>query len=524
MWAPGKTTLCRELISRFAEEPDIETHLILDPSFPTSSEFLGILCEMMTGKRPDTSQSETALKETLKQHLFEKGVQQQRTVVLIIDEGQKISAACAEILRELLNYETNTFKLLQIVLFAQKEFESILEQHANFADRINLLHYLAPMSFSDTRSMIRHRLKTFQQHAQTGKAWFTGPALWAIYTASKGYPRRIIHVCHQSMLAMIIQNKTRAGWAIIRSCKNRIRPSKPSFKKKMAWTGFLILAAAIALFAANPDWLAKAPDTVEQTVFKIDTAKHTPSVRLPATPLPEPASANPVAMAADVQPDAEKVPSEEKTPEPGTAEPIPKSHRTVDAAPAAPISPVPVLQEDQTDPVHAPTLPHLEPPALLGSLTVMPGDTIGRLIATVYGTYRNRYLKTLLEANPHILNPNSIEPGDEIHFPTMAFHTRIPSINANWIVFDTLTSLPESRERLDELHARTGIALRLISGWSAENGLRFQIAAKGYFASPESAGRYLSALPQQPAPEGSVISGWGDGTLLYADPFAGGRQ
>ncbi|MDD4998121.1 MAG: AAA family ATPase, partial [Syntrophales bacterium] len=40
----GKTTLCRHLISKFAEPDgtadDVETHLLLDPSFSTPLEFL----------------------------------------------------------------------------------------------------------------------------------------------------------------------------------------------------------------------------------------------------------------------------------------------------------------------------------------------------------------------------------------------------------------------------------------------------------------------------------------------------
>jgi len=80
-------------------------------------------------------ESEWQLKEYIKKYLFRKGVDEKKTVVLIIDEGQKLPEFCMEILREFLNYETNEFKLLQIVIFAQNEFRQILKAHANFADR-----------------------------------------------------------------------------------------------------------------------------------------------------------------------------------------------------------------------------------------------------------------------------------------------------------------------------------------------------------------------------------------------------
>ena len=76
---------------------------------------------------------------------------EKKTVVLIIDEGQKLPDFCLEILREFLNYETNENKLLQIVIFAQNEFRRILKRHANFADRVNQFYFLKPLNFRETR-------------------------------------------------------------------------------------------------------------------------------------------------------------------------------------------------------------------------------------------------------------------------------------------------------------------------------------------------------------------------------------
>ncbi|MEJ2039826.1 MAG: AAA family ATPase [Desulfosarcinaceae bacterium] len=212
----GKTTLCRELIRKLGGEEQFETHLILDPGEETPKAFLLAIADMICPAPLERQLSESEIKEQIKRILFEKGVNQGKTVILIIDEGQKIAPANVEILRELLNYETNDYKLLQIVLFAQQEFSETLDQQANFADRVNLLYRLSPMSFRDSCRMIRHRLKLASRSPKPLNL-FTRPGLWAIYLASRGYPRRIIHICHQGMLAMIIQNKTHAGWATIRS-------------------------------------------------------------------------------------------------------------------------------------------------------------------------------------------------------------------------------------------------------------------------------------------------------------------
>ena len=202
----GKTTLCRRLILNFssAEKDGIETHLILDPSFSNTQEFLSAVALLLGLPRSADGESEWQLKENIKNYLFRKGIDESRTVVLLIDEGQKLPDFCLEILREFLNYETNEYKLLQIVIFAQKEFAEVLKSYANFADRVNQYYFLKPFNFRDTRAMIRFRIAKASGVDAAAPALFTFPALWAIYRATGGYPRKIITLCHKAMLAMII--------------------------------------------------------------------------------------------------------------------------------------------------------------------------------------------------------------------------------------------------------------------------------------------------------------------------------
>jgi len=218
----GKTTLCRQLIRNFADDKDYETHLILDPQFRSSSEFLGAVVEMFEGALPLEVSDEWQAKELIKQYLFRRGVDEKKAVVLIIDEGHKLASFCLEILREFLNYETNEYKLLQIVIFAQKEFEQTLKEYVNFADRINLYHELGPMNFQDTRSMIQFRLNQTSQEAKA-PSFFSYAALWAIFRSTAGYPLKIINLCHRCLLTMTIQNRNKVGWLLVRSCVKRVQ-------------------------------------------------------------------------------------------------------------------------------------------------------------------------------------------------------------------------------------------------------------------------------------------------------------
>lgn len=83
----GKTTLYRPLILNFssAEKDGFETHLILDPSFSTTREFLSAVALLLGLPRSADGESEWQLKENIKNYLFRKGIDEGRIVVLIID-------------------------------------------------------------------------------------------------------------------------------------------------------------------------------------------------------------------------------------------------------------------------------------------------------------------------------------------------------------------------------------------------------------------------------------------------------
>ena len=223
----GKTTLCRQIILKFsrseADRDQIETHLIMDPSFSGPLEFLSTVALLLGVDAATDDQSEWQIKENIKKYLFKRGIDEGKIVVLIVDEGQKLPVFCMEILREFLNYETNEYKLLQIVIFAQREFESVLRAHANFADRVNHYIYVLPLDFKNTRNMIAFRMATAAADAASVPAFFTLPALWALQRETEGHPRKINTLCHQALLTMIIQNRLRVGYFLVRACAARVK-------------------------------------------------------------------------------------------------------------------------------------------------------------------------------------------------------------------------------------------------------------------------------------------------------------
>ena len=200
----GKTTLARTLLANFPREDGFTFHIILDPSFDSEYQFLLYLSRMF-GAHNETLKSTLDCREAIEHHLFQSGVTENRTTVLMVDEGQKLSMDMLENLRMLLNYETNEFKLLQVVIFAQMELLGRITRIRNFIDRVALKYIINPLDEQETGQMIQFRLRSaglLEDHTL-----FTPEATRAIYRFTQGYPRKIALVCHNALEALVMYDK-----------------------------------------------------------------------------------------------------------------------------------------------------------------------------------------------------------------------------------------------------------------------------------------------------------------------------
>jgi len=200
----GKTTVSRILIQKFAKEKtNFIMRLILDPTFKSEFEFIRNLTTSFGIE--SSARSSFEHKNELQKYLLQKGVKENKIVVLIIDESQKLTPTYIEVLRTLLNYETNEYKLLQLVMFAQQEFLQKMKRQPNFLDRIAMGYVINPLNEEDTIGLINFRLK--MAGLNSDKVLFTDKALKQIYINTQGFPRKINSLCHSSLIAMMRDNK-----------------------------------------------------------------------------------------------------------------------------------------------------------------------------------------------------------------------------------------------------------------------------------------------------------------------------
>jgi MSHA biogenesis protein MshM len=123
-----------------------------------------------------------------------------KQVVLLIDEAQALPAESLETLRLLTNLETETTKLLQVVLFGQPELDDRLNQPSfrQLKQRISFSYYLPLMSREDLDSYLLHRTATAGHSLGT---LFTKKARDILYQASNGVPRIVNILCHKALMA-----------------------------------------------------------------------------------------------------------------------------------------------------------------------------------------------------------------------------------------------------------------------------------------------------------------------------------
>jgi len=199
----GKTTLSRTLLQLFDNDDGFIFHIILDPNYKSEFQFLTSLVKMF-GIEP-VFKSSLDYKEAIEKYLFKKGAEENKTIVLLIDEGQKLTPDHLEILRILLNYETNEYKLLQLVILAQIELLPKLRRIKNFMDRVALKYMINPLDEKETKEMIDFRLKQAGYNRET--PLFTDEAAKLIYEHSGGYPRKIALFCHDALEAIVMKEK-----------------------------------------------------------------------------------------------------------------------------------------------------------------------------------------------------------------------------------------------------------------------------------------------------------------------------
>lgn len=205
----GKTTVCRTLLSKLSPETRV---LLITNTNITSNE----LIEVLTARCGISSNGmDKAARLELLQNYLQSQHSSGQEVLLIIDEAQNLPADALEEIRMLSNFETETEKLLQIILLGQPELRRRLNmpELRQFRQRIVISYHLTPLDRRETIQYIFYRLKIA---GGSEAVKFTRRAIDELYLYSKGIPRIVNILCDNALLTCFVRDTRIISQKIVR--------------------------------------------------------------------------------------------------------------------------------------------------------------------------------------------------------------------------------------------------------------------------------------------------------------------
>ena len=397
-------------------------------------------------------------------------------VVLIVDEAQNLDHRVMENLRLLSNLETRRHKLIQIVLCGQPELDTKLCRHElrQLTQRINLWGYIFPLNEKDTYAYLQHRLKVVQE---SGAFPFDPKAKKLIWNYSKGVPRKINILCDNAFLIGYALKMKKINGAIMREAAQDLKwhislddnvspnvslPGKKDFalieatpprrsfifQATMVISGILVLAGSLFINSSqfNSAKLFDFISGIKSAALEIvhqEKTKATVQISLPdiseqvvvahrtvkkkiAKDNPEPENQEKNLKILPLTLSGYHLVEEKKS------DLIFQDNETENMSQVTKLD---EFDQSNTRDIEKEKQNLSAPRTQLGgkeklniaepvkenkitrNIVVRAGDTLGRIISQIYGTYSDMRLFKVQQQNPDIIDPDLILPGQVIKLP-----------------------------------------------------------------------------------------------------------
>lgn len=244
----GKTLLCRKVLNELPEH--FVTAYIPNPYLNPDELRRAVAVEL--GVKQAQRMSAQLLTQRIQNRLLELHGQG-HSVVLILDEAQALPADSLEALRLFTNLETETRKLLQVVLFAQPELDERLaeQRFRQLKQRITFSYQLRALNAQEVEQYIQHRL---QVAGYKGAALFNRNICQQITQASNGIPRLVNILCHKVLMLTYGQGVYEITSGHVKNAVADTEGAYPLSRKVpilAASAGVMIIAAALFLFGVK---------------------------------------------------------------------------------------------------------------------------------------------------------------------------------------------------------------------------------------------------------------------------------
>jgi general secretion pathway protein A len=282
----GKTTICRNLLNQL--DPETELAFVFNPSLNPVELLKRINSEFGLASEADNI---LELTDTLNAHLLD-AASRGKNCVLVIDEAQNLTPPVLEQIRLLSNLETETEKLLQIILIGQPELLERLQlkELRQLNQRITARYHLKPLNEQETLQYIAYRL-----HVAGGrrKVQFARSAVRAVYRQSGGTPRVINAICDRALLIGYTKETHEITAALVRRAAHEIRGERVAaqhgrWQTVRRWIPSPAMLVAVALVAVLVRFFAMPLEQAARELGMFNTMLRNeipPAESVPASPV-----------------------------------------------------------------------------------------------------------------------------------------------------------------------------------------------------------------------------------------------
>jgi len=309
----GKTTICRSLLKQL--DPDTEVAFIFNPYLSPLELLQKVNHDFGIDSRAGSVRE---LIDELNEYLLTQTADGKRCI-LIIDEAQNLSTELLEQIRLLSNLETETQKLLQIILIGQPELAQNLELYEmrQLNQRITARYHLEKLNEEETLHYIAFRIRVAGGNE---KLKFTRKAIKEVYKISHGTPRVINALCDRALLVGFTKELDEITPQIIRIAAKEIHGVEHVHMKPVNTGRLLRNAAVFSVFALVAvgllyNYNASIPKWLNAQIDSFKQARESTADTIPLASIPTPETAK---ISQEIPPEISKEQPEvpEKTPTP----------------------------------------------------------------------------------------------------------------------------------------------------------------------------------------------------------------
>jgi general secretion pathway protein A len=187
-YGTGKTTLLKRVDSLYRNDYPDDAYVIYTDSSHYSSEYSALMdiCNIIG---LDKKRGITAQYRELQSFITEQS-KAGKTIILFMDDAQKMDVSVLNLIHELYNFEYNQ-KSVQTILFGQPEISNIFARKPEVRSRVFSWFQLNPLTMSETYELVHFRCKVAGRDAQFIKE----NNFIKVFEATRGVPRYTVSLC-----------------------------------------------------------------------------------------------------------------------------------------------------------------------------------------------------------------------------------------------------------------------------------------------------------------------------------------